>query len=70
MSIEQILGRVMRLFGRRAVNLGINKGIEVAARRGKPEAEMTPEDQAQARAARQTAKRARQAVRLARRLGK
>ncbi len=70
MAIEQILNTVMRLFGRRMINLGINKGVDVAARRGKPEADMTEAERAQARSARQAAKRARQAVRLGRRLGK
>ena len=70
MRAEQILNMVIRMFTRRMINLGVNKGIDVAARRGKPEAEMTPEEREQSRAARVAAKRARQAVRIGRRLGK
>ena len=70
MGVEQIVNMVMRIFARRMVNMGVNKGIEVAARRGKPEAEMTPEERAQARQAQVAAKRARQAMRIGRRLGK
>lgn len=70
MSVEQIVNMVMRIFGRRMINLGITKGIDVAARRGKPEAEMTEAERKQARAARVAARRARQALRIGRRLGK
>ena len=45
-------------------------GIDYLARRGKPEAEMTPEEKEQARAARESARRAKDAARLTRRLGR
>jgi len=70
MKLDQIISMAMRIFGRRMINLGVSKGIDAAAGRGKPASEMTPEERAQAQSARQAAKRARQAVRLARRLGK
>ncbi|MBW6507169.1 MAG: hypothetical protein K0B00_10525 [Rhodobacteraceae bacterium] len=70
MGVDQIVNMVMRIFARRMINIGVKKGIDVAARRGKPEAAMTPEDREQARAAQVAAKRARQAVRIGRRLGK
>lgn len=46
----------------------VNKGIDYASRRGKPEAEMTPAERVQAQKARQMAKRARKAARITRRL--
>jgi hypothetical protein len=55
---------------RRTINTGINKGIALAARKGKPASEATPEDRKQAASARQMAKRARQAARITRRLGR
>ncbi len=45
-------------------------GIDFLARRGKPEADMTPEEKDQARKARELAKRAKDAARLTRRLGR
>jgi hypothetical protein len=68
--MNQIVNMVMRLFGRRLINTGINKGIELASRRGKPAAEMTEAERAQAQNARAAVKRARQAARIARRLGR
>jgi hypothetical protein len=70
MNANQIINMVMRMLGRRLINGGINKGIDLAAGRGKPAAEMTPEEHAQATQARQLAKRARQAARITRRLGR
>ena len=46
------------------------KGIDLAARRGKPEAELTPEERAQAKGATDLTKRARQMARLGRRIGR
>ncbi len=68
--MEQILNMVLRIFMRKMVNKGVNKGIDLVAGKGKPRNQLTPEEQAQADAARQTAKRARKAAQLARRMGK
>lgn len=46
----------------------VNKGIDYASRRGKPEAEMTPEERARAGKSRQMAKRARKIARITNRL--
>ena len=64
--MEKLIRMVMNLFLRK----GISMGIDHLARRGKPAAEMTSDDRAQAGSARQTAKRARQAAQLARKLGR
>ncbi len=64
MNTQQIIRLVMRLFGRRVINSGIN----YASRRGKPAGELSPEERRQARMARQSAKRARQAARMMRKM--
>jgi hypothetical protein len=50
------------------VNRGINAGINHAAGRGKPRAEMTKAERQQAGADKENLKRARQAARIARRM--
>ncbi len=66
MNANQIINMLLRMFMRKAVN----KGIDMAARRGKPPAEMTPEERAQAQIAKQTAGKAQKLARLARRMGR
>lgn len=66
MDIGRALQMLLRMMLRPMINLGIN----YLARRGKPEAEMTPDERLQAGKARELAKRAEQAARLARRLGR
>lgn len=46
----------------------VKKGIDYAARRGKPAAQMTVKETQQANSARQIAKRARQAARVTRKM--
>lgn len=62
--VDLILRRVLGTF----INRGINAGIDRASSGGKSRNDMTPEERKRARAARQTAKRARQAARLTRRM--
>lgn len=66
MNPNQIINMVMRLFFRKAVN----KGIDMAAGKGKQKGQMTPEERAQAQTAKEMTKRARQVAKLARRMGK
>lgn len=72
MNLNQILNMVVKTFTRRLVNWGVNKGMDLAARRGTggaaPGAKATPVQQRQANAAREAAKRARQAAKITRRL--
>lgn len=68
MDMNRIVQMVINLFIRKVVNKGVDMGIDYASRRGKPAAEMTPEDHAQAQSAKAMAKRAKQAARLTRRL--
>jgi hypothetical protein len=65
--MNQMINMVIRMVMRRVVNMGINKGIDVAAKRGQGGKELTPE---QRQAAGKTSKRAKQAVRMSRRIGR
>ena len=64
------MDRLITMIFRRLLNRGISAGIDMASRRGKDPAQMTPEERQQAQSAKQTAKRARQAMRLGRRIGR
>lgn len=64
MNLNGLIRMVTRMFVRKAMDAGIN----YAARRGKPEAEMTPEDREQARKGRDLAQRAREISKVSRRL--
>ncbi|MEP7351584.1 MAG: hypothetical protein ABI668_16800 [Sphingorhabdus sp.] len=61
--MQQILSMILRLF----IGKAVNKGINHLANRGKDPAGMTPEEKATAAKARQTARQAKQAIRLMRR---
>lgn len=70
MSIANFL---MRLFARRAGNWGVRKGTDMIARRSggaSAGGKMSPAAKKQARDMRQAVKRARQAARITRRLGR
>lgn len=64
MDLNGLFNMLARMFVRSAVDAG----VDYAARRGKPEAEMTPEEREQARKARQLAQRAREVGKITRRL--
>ncbi|MBP9182043.1 MAG: hypothetical protein KBF78_02835 [Fuscovulum sp.] len=68
--MERFLTQILNMVFRKFLNRGINAGIDHLSRRGKPPAEMTPAERQQAQQARDLAKRARQAARLTRRLGR
>lgn len=72
MDLNRIITMIVNMFIRKAVNKGINGTIQHVARRGgkAAPAEMTPAEQDQARKARELAKRAGQAAKIARRLGR
>lgn len=63
MDVNRLITMLTRMFVRTAVDTS----IDFAARRGKPEAEMTPEERKQAKSARELAQRAQKAARLGRR---
>lgn len=64
MDLNGLFNRVARMFLRSAVDAG----LDYAARRGKPEGEMTPEEREQAKKARELAQRARNLSKVTRRL--
>lgn len=61
------MDRLIRMGLRMLMNKGINKGIDIAARRGKAPDQMTAEDQAQANQAKGTAQKARRGLSVMRR---
>ena len=66
MNIERIINMVIRQFVRRGVNATINKGSKMLSQRGGGEP-VAPEQQ---QAADQTARQAKKAMRMARRLNR
>lgn len=70
MNANRLINMVIRQITRRLVNLGINKGIDLASKRGRKDADLTEADRDQARDAKEMAKRARQAQRATKRIGR
>lgn len=66
MNVNQIINMVMRIFVRKGVNWGINKGATMVAKRSPAK----PGGVDQSTQARAIAKRARQAARITRRMGR
>lgn len=62
------LNGLFRMLTRMFLNKAVDAGINYAARRGKPEAEMTPEEREQARKGREMAQRAKEVQKVTRRL--
>jgi hypothetical protein len=63
MDLNRLFNMVFRMVFRSAVDAG----IKYAASKGKPEAEMTPEERVEAKRARDLAQKAQQAARVTRR---
>lgn len=64
MDLNGLFNMLTKMFIRQAVDTG----IDYAARRGKPESEMTPEEKDQAKKARDLAQRAKEVSNVTRRL--
>ena len=64
MNLNGLFQMLIRMFIKQAVDTG----IEIAARRGKPEAEMTPAERQEAQRARDLAGRAKDVAKVTRRL--
>jgi hypothetical protein len=64
MNLNGLFDMLTKLFIRHAVDAG----VDYAARRGKPESEMTPEEKAQAQRGRDLAARAKEVQKVTRRL--
>ncbi|MEZ5779453.1 MAG: hypothetical protein R3E44_13920 [Paracoccaceae bacterium] len=71
MNLNRLINMVVNVVMRRLINTGINKGIGWWSRRGqKPAAPVTSTEALHRHEARETAKRARQAAKVTRRLGR
>ena len=64
MDLNGLFNRLAKMFIRNAMDVG----VDYAARRGKPDAEMTPEEREQVKTARDLAARAKDVSKLTRRL--
>lgn len=70
MNLNQIVNMVMRIFLRKGVNWGINKGTKMMSKGRKPAAPTTPASVSHSAQARDAAKRARKAAAITRRIGR
>lgn len=70
MQIDRLFMMLLRRLLGPLLNRGISKGVDLFAGRGKAPEDMSPEDRARVRQAKQLARRARQAARLTRRGGR
>jgi hypothetical protein len=68
MDLTRLFQMFMKLFGAQLINKGIETGIDLAVGKGKDRKDMTAEERANVGTAKQTAKKARDMARLARRL--
>lgn len=68
MNLEKLIQMVVNQLVRKLVDLGVTKGIDRLAGKGKAGAQMTPEERDQAKGMRETVKRARKAMQITRRL--
>lgn len=68
MDLGRLVQMIVNQVIRRLVNLGMTKGIDTVANRGKAPRSMTPEERQAAQNTRAAVKRARQAARLTRRM--
>lgn len=68
MDPMKLLQMIWNMILRRLLSRGVNKGIELAAGKGKAPSQMTPAERKAAKSARQAVKRARQAAAITRRL--
>ncbi|WP_112309160.1 hypothetical protein [Pseudogemmobacter bohemicus] len=68
MDMNRLINMLVNMFLRKAVNKGVRSATDYAARRGKSDAELTPEDREQAKKMRDLADKARKAARIGRRM--
>lgn len=70
MKLDRFLTLVVNIVTRRVINAGINKGIAMFRRRSRPEPPLVSADERHRQEARAAARRARQAAKLTRRIGR
>ncbi|WP_309666159.1 hypothetical protein [Tabrizicola sp.] len=66
MDLNRLFQMLMRMF----IKTAVDSGIKYAASRGKPEAEMTPEEREQAEKGKALAKKAQDIAKITRRFGR
>jgi hypothetical protein len=66
--MNQIIQMIINQFIRQFMDTAVNKGIEVAARRGKPEDQLTAKDHEQAARGKDLAQRAKDIANMMRRI--
>lgn len=64
------MNQIFRMLARMFLNKGINAGVNRAFGQGKANKDMTPEERRRAAAGKQGSKRAKQAIRMMRRMGR
>ncbi len=62
------LNRLLQMLVRTFIKTAVDTGIDHAARKGKPEADMTPAEREEARRARELAARAKEVAKVTRRM--
>jgi hypothetical protein len=62
------LNRLFQMLMRMVIKTAVDTGIDHAARRGKPEAEMTPEERLEAERGREMARRAKEVAKVTHRM--
>lgn len=70
MNVNQIMNLVFRMFFRKVVSRGMDAGINRLAGKGKSSQDMSPEEHQLAANGKKTARGARQAMKLTRRIGR
>ncbi len=70
MTLDRIVNMVVNVVMRRLINAGINRGVGLFSRRGKAAAPVIPAGEKHRQEAREAARRARQAAKITRRLGR
>ena len=70
MNANQIINMIMRMVMRKAVNKGLDAGLNKFAGGGKNRDQMSPKERQQARAGKQAARKARQSMKIAKRVGR
>lgn len=70
MTFERVINMVVNVVLRRVINAGISKGMGLWSRRGKASGPVVPPEARHHDAARANVRRARQAAKITRRLGR
>lgn len=68
--MERIIRMIMNRLLRKGINFGVDKAMKLTSTSAKPAKDISPADRSQAQRARDVSKRARQAAKLTRRLGR